>query len=131
MALINENQNYGLPYRFSLTETGAFKLIGGGTKAQDGLAMMLTFIGWHRTYYPDFSPDVLWLLQKPTSMVESFKTVILSRFVRAINKYIPTINVEKINIQYDYTDRKKFGTAIQYTYNLEPENTIKTVSFIG
>lgn len=129
MPRYNEEKNVGLPYKFTL-EDGKFKLIGGELKVQDNISMTLGFMGFFRTYFEDFVPDVLWLLQKPTSIIQSFKTLILGRFVRSLGKYSTNLKVEKINIQYEYTDRKTFGVAIQWTYALDASKSFQTIKFV-
>lgn len=119
----------GLPAAFAL-ENGKFQMLGGEQKVRDNLLFTLSFIGWHRIYLTDFVPDILFLLQKPVSFIQSLKVIILGRFQKSLSKYLPYIQVNGINVIYDYKNRKEYGIGITYTYNLEPEEQFTIIRFI-
>lgn len=115
-----QSKNKGLPYKFTL-DKGKFLLVGGAEKAQDSLRFMLSFIGWYRVYFPDYIIDIDFLVQKNTSRVQSFKTLLLGRMQVALSKYLPFISIDSINSVYEYNNRKGFGIVVTYTYDLESE----------
>lgn len=122
--------NVGLPFRFTLNETNAFRLIGGEVKCQDNVWGMIRFSDHYRTYYQDFCPNVLVMLQKPTSYIESFKVLVLGRIQKSMGKYLTFITCRGINIEYDYLNRKALGIGIDYSYKLAPTNTYRIITFI-
>lgn len=136
----DSSKNVGLPSRFTLAYTGVdnlgnpvkgFLLVGGEKKAEDSVNMMVSFIGWFRIYKQDFVPDVLWMLQKPTSILHTFKTLILGKLLRAFDKHVPFIRVEKINVVYDLRDRKQLGIVLQYYYKLTPTHKLRLIRFVS
>lgn len=155
MSYRDEN-NTGLSWRFQLSTDGSYKtynkwveqndgtfiqvpttvpkakfqLIGGSKKADDNVTMMLGFIGWFRVYYQDFVPQVLELIQKPTSTVYSLRSIIVGKLRKSINKYIPIINVKGVSMVYDYRDKKLFTIALDYDFNLEERDTFTVVRFL-
>lgn len=129
-SMARASDNTGLPFRFVLNETFAFRLVGGEEKAQDNITGMLSFIGHFRIYYHDFCPDVLWTIQRPTSMLETFKTLILGRFLKASRKYLVFVQIDDINIEYDYRDRKAFAFGVGYSFKLNPTDNFRLIRFI-
>lgn len=129
MPTYTNNLNTGLSHKFTLKD-GKFLLTGGTEKADSNLSFMLHFIGWFRTYYNDFVPDILWLLQKPTSIIDSAKNIILARFLRAASKYLTFINIEKIDLSNTAQNRKHYRFVFQYTYKLDTPKKVKAVKFV-
>ena len=107
-----------------------FELFGVSKKANDNITMMLGFIGWFRLYYQDFVPEVLDLLQKPTSLVHNMKSIIIGKMKKVVTKYISEINVTGVSMIYDYRDRKLFTITLDYGFNLEEEENFTVVRFI-
>lgn len=124
-----QGQNKGLSSSFIL-ENGRFQLTGGETKAQDNMRVLLAFSGWYREYYQDFCVDLFWLLQKPSSFVEIYKTIIISRFKTAAEKYIPFIKIAKCNIFNNANNRKEAMVAVEFAYVLDKEENFQFVTFI-
>lgn len=124
----NVNQNKGLSYLFSLEE-GSFKLTGGGEKARDNLFFFLGFVLWFRVYYEDYIPGIGRLIQKPTSMIQSLQTVIIGGLQTKLRKYLPHLQVDNITVGRD-RGTKDFALVIDYTFDLEPDTKVQTVSFI-
>lgn len=152
---IRNSANTGLSWRFKLEDDGfktynkwkydeagnlvqeevtvrksSFQLVGGVEKAGDNISMMLGFIGWYRTYYQDFIPNVLDLIQKNTSTVYQLKSIILSKFRNSMNKYMPEVDVKTVNMVYDYKETKLFTISIDYDFILEEEEEFSVVRFI-
>lgn len=152
---INSAQNTGLSWRFQVTgdslktydkwvddgfggyvqqsvtvPSKKFNLFGGVDKANDNITMMLGFIGWFRIYHQDFVPDLLDLVQKPTSFVYNLKTIITAKLQSTIVKYIPEIQLEGINMVYDYRDTKLFTISVNYGYGLKDDENFTVVRFL-
>lgn len=119
-----QSKNRGLPTNFTIVN-GKFGLTGGVVKCQDNIRMLIIFGGWFRLMLPDFCVNLYWLLNKPTSWLLVFKTVILGRFILAAEKYAPFIKVQKSNIYYEGTgsERKEVTIGIEYTYSLDRTDT--------
>lgn len=155
MSSFKDELNTGLTWRFQLEENGVktydkwvddgngnyiqvpttvknkkFELIGGTKKAGDNVTMLFGFIGWFRIYYPDFVPQMLELLQQPTSIVYSMKSVVIGKLKKIMAKYIPEIDVAGISMVYDYRDRKLFTLAVDYTFQLEEKENFTVVRFL-
>lgn len=130
MSYYREDMNVGLPAKFTL-ENGRLKLIGGTEKVNDNIYFYLRFRNWFRVYSNDFVPEVLWLLQKPISIISQLKTLILGNLSLSFRKYITFANLLSININYDPSDRKTFGISMEYEYALNPEETQKIVEYIN
>jgi hypothetical protein len=94
--------------------------------------MLLSFSGFFRVYFQDFVPDVLWLLQKPVSMLNIYRTIILGGLVTIFQKYLVNLQVQNIGIGYSYTDRKTYSLDITYKYNKGiTQETMKSVQTIN
>lgn len=123
-------KNKGLSTTFQLAE-GRFGLISGVEKSSDNIRMLLSFNGFFRVYYEDFVPEILWLLQKPVSMLNIYRTIILGGLVTVFNKYLPNLRATKIDVVYSYNNRKEYILDIQYTHNVGiTKSVIRTVQFI-
>ena len=151
-----EEKNMGLSWRFQLKSDGTqktynkwvdngsglfvqqtttvsnnkFLLVGGTEKASDNVTMMLGFIGWFRTYFQDFCPEIMELVQKPTSYIHSMRNRSTGKIRQSMNKYLTNINVEGISMVYDYRDRKLFTMAFDYSFNLEEKENFTVIRFL-
>lgn len=123
------DQNKGLSSSFVLVN-GRFELTGGELKAQDNMRVLLSFSGWFRDYYQDFCVDLYWLMQKPTSFVQIYKTIIISRFKTSAEKYIPFIKVAKCNIFNSTVNRKEVQVGVEFAYVLNKEENFQYVTFV-
>ena len=92
--------------------------------------MLFGFIGWFRIYYQDFVPQLLELLQSPTSIVYSMKSILIGKLKTIISNYIPEIRVAGISMVYDYRDRKLFTLAVDYSFQLEEQENFTVVRFL-
>lgn len=123
--------NTGLSTSFQLTSTGAFGLIGGPVKCQDNIMMLLAFGGWFRFYYEDFCVNLWWMIEKPSSFIQTFKTLVLGQFVIAAQKYAGFISIQKSNIFYNPVNRKELTIGIEYTYTLQPNSKQQYVQVLN
>jgi hypothetical protein len=123
--------NTGLPSNFVIDANGRFGLVGGTDKVQDNISVLLAFSSWYRIYYTDFCVDIAWLLQKPTSMIQTFKTLLLGKFIASAEKYIPYLKVVKMNTIYSVQQRKEFQVSIEYMYNLATSTTLQFTKIVN
>jgi len=130
MEYYRKDKNTGLPAKFQLNN-GRFQLVGGTEKVNDNIYFFFRFHSWWRIYANDFIPEILWLLQKPIAIISQLKTLILGNISLSFRKYIQFATLDQIAIHYEQTDRKTFGIAIEYTYDLEPAQTEKIVEYLN
>lgn len=119
----------GLSHKFTLKD-GRLQFTTNTQKATDDLHFFLGFIGWFRVYSEDFPPDVLWLIQKPVSLLTSVKTLLIGRLLNAVRKYLPVIQVNSCNFTNNQ-ERKVWVLGIEFAYVREPEEVVQSVTFIG
>ena len=100
-------------------------------KAQDNMRVLLAYSGWYREYYQDFCVDISWLVQKPTSMIQLYKSLILGNFIKSAQKYLSFVRIVKMNTYYDYRSRKEFSVGIEYMYNIDTPTTLQYVKYIN
>jgi len=125
-----EEQNKGLPTRFSLSESGSFVLIGGKDKVDDNMGMLLAFIGWFRLYTQDYVINVYQFLQNTTSYLFQFKNILRLKILEVGRKYVPFANIYSADIPINYEDRKSVGIYVQFKYklkNVEDYQVIKRI----
>jgi hypothetical protein len=127
--MYRQDLNRGISHKFTLNN-GRFEMKGGTEKVTDNLYFTLQFVGFFRIYYPDFVLNLSWLLQKTSSRIGAFKTLVLGNVKKSLDKYFPTVKIDGINTIYKYNDRKGFGIAITYSFRLEQETQYTAVTFI-
>lgn len=118
----------GLSHRFSL-KNGRFVLTEGSTKVKDNYHFFMTFDTVSRIYYSDFQPKLLWLIQKPSSTVNTLKGIILGRMKKVLLKYIIDAQIRSIELQqFRAGGEKGIEIKIDYIYtgkdNVEDSTTI-------
>lgn len=118
----------GLATRFSI-QNGRFALTSGSDKAADNLWFLMLFDKL-RVYMPQFNPGTDALIQKPTSYLIQYKTIILGRITKLIGRYIPDLKVKQADIIYGFSERKEFALFVDYDYK-DPGDGAVTVVFIG
>lgn len=111
-------KNRGLSHRFVVVN-GSFKLSEGSEKVKDDLFFLMCFDTVSRIYKSDYAPKILWLVQKSTSFVNLYKTLLLGNLQKVVLKYISSIKIKSlylisyrasgdfsydVNIEYEYTD---------------------------
>jgi hypothetical protein len=104
--------NLGLDYTTPLKE-GKFLLYGGVEKVQKNVWFFMSFIGWFRVYYEDYVPDILPLVQKPISYIQTFKVLILGRLKATVVKYLPDIALNSLD--FGIKDRNSVVFVLDYT----------------
>jgi hypothetical protein len=122
----------GLSHRFSIKD-GKFSLSTGPDKVRDNLLFLMYFDKVPRIYLHDFSPGVLWILQRPTSTVNNFRTIILAKLKKVVMKYVLEIAIDNIHLnQLRNEDSKKFELIFDYRYYnenglLEEDTAVKFI----
>lgn len=124
-----DRKNTGLATSFTL-ENGKFKLTGGTEKVDDSMLFMLRFFLWFRLMVPDFVPNVHWILQKNTSVINRFKNVLRLQVQRAFTRNCPWAEIKGVDMPIDMRDRKKIYLDIDYKYKLDKESAVRPVRFI-
>lgn len=117
----------GLSQNFQLVG-GRFQFTADEAKAKDGLDFFMQFNFVSRIYNPDFTPGLLWILQKPYSMVLSAKNLLLGSLQRKILQYVPMITIDSLDTLYDKNNKEY---AILVNYQFDGDDTIySNVTFI-
>lgn len=116
----------GLSHRFTVVN-GRFQFTEGVEKAGDDVRFMLGFYARNRIYAPDFSPGLLWVIQRPLSVVDVYATLILGRLKKSFARYLPQVKITGLDLARS-TERNAYALSVAYTYNESPEET--TVQFL-
>lgn len=117
----------GVPTNFKLT-AGKLELSQGADKAFDRLWFLANFDRL-RIYTPDFNPGFSVLIQKSSSYLVQYRTLILGNFYKLAVKYVPELEIESADI-VAFRDRKQYGIVVQSKF--EPaEDERLTVLFLG
>jgi len=119
----------GLPYNFVLT-AGKFTLTEGESKVQINLWTFMKFMNWFRVYKEDYCIDSMFLLQKPISFIDTYKTFFLAKLTSSLKKYLPELAVRSLNM---YNSKSKsIQIAIEYTTkisdNVEPSYSVTFIN---
>lgn len=118
----------GLSCRFTLSE-GKFLLTEGTEKVQDNLWFYCIYDRF-RVYFSDFFSGFSLLQQKPVGYLITNQTLILGRIKKGINRYVPGVTVDSIDVGYAGSDRKEYHLRISYTLNREDNTNIQDVTFV-
>lgn len=118
----------GLPSRFYLRE-GKFVLTEGVEKSRDSIWFYCVFDKF-RVYASDFGANLVSLVQKPVAYLLMNKTIILGTLQQGIQKYVPNVSVEDIDIGYTSTDRGSYSLKIEYNSIGEGSINVKDVTFV-
>jgi hypothetical protein len=125
-----QTQNVGLPTNYSLTN-GSFTLVGGSAKVDDNMLMFIYFMVWFRFFLGDFVLDLLWLYQKNSSYVNTYKNIARMKVLDCTTKYAPFAKVSAVDIPVVKSARKQLMIDIQYSYGLTPAAVqTKTIRFV-
>lgn len=111
----------GLSQSFTLVN-GKFSLIEGRQKQRDNLFFLLSFTSIHRIYLSDFSINLIWLVQKPSSAILLFKPLILGTLRKKIVKYVENIDIPSMDFFYRRSTLS-YGVALEINY-LKNETTV-------
>ena len=118
----------GLSYKFKLKQ-GRFSLTTGEEKVRDNLSFFMSFVSGYRIYMPDFSPDLLSLLQKPVSMVEQFKVLILGKLKIKVNRYIPEIYINSMGFEF-IRSVKQYAIYVDFNYTFGDKTQDDLIKFV-
>ncbi len=118
----------GLPSRFYLKD-GKFVLTNGVEKSRDNIWFYCIFDKF-RIYTSDFGADFVSLVQKPIAVLIMNKTLILGKLKKGIQKYVPNVTVNNIDIGYTSKDRRNYSMMIEYTSVQENKTETQDVTFV-
>ena len=118
----------GLMSRFHLKD-GKFHLTDGVEKSRDSIWFYCVFDKF-RIYSSDFGANLVTLVQKPIGYLLMNKTIILGTLQQGIQKYVPNVSIQDIDIGYTSSDRTKYSLRIEYNSTNEDKTTIKDVTFV-
>lgn len=106
---------------------GRFTFTEGVEKAGDDVRFVLGFYARTRIYAPDYSPGLLWVVQRPQSTVDTYSTLILGRLKKSFTRYTPQVTITGLSLDRSRA-RKTYVLSVNYTYQGGKENT--TVQFL-
>ena len=118
----------GLKTSFSLTE-GKFLLSTGVEKARDAIRFY-TLFNKFRVYVSDFGANFVSLLQKPASYIQANSTILLGVYRKGVEKYVPNVKVNTIDVGYLEGDRKTHVIKVEYSIKEEDKTETHDVTFV-
>ena len=118
----------GLSTKIDL-EKGRFLLTEGAEKTRDAIRFYTIFDKF-RVYVSDFGSNFVSLLQKPASYIQANSTILLGVYRRGIEKYVPSAQVNSIDVGYLEKDRKTHVIKVDYSVKMEDKTEIQDVIFI-
>ena len=118
----------GLTSRFNL-QNGRFTLSEGIEKSRDSIWFYCIFDKF-RVYCSDFGANFVSLTQKPSSYLVLNRTIILGVLQKGIQKYVPNVSVNSIDIGYVSNNRKEYTMMIEYDSVQENKTQIQDVMFV-
>ena len=127
---VDDSKNTGLSSDFYISD-GKFSLTGGIDKCINAVSFHMQFMSWHRIYFSDFIPDLSAILQKPNSVVEAFRTIILGNIKKSFDKYSKSVIIDRLNVERNPTNLKEYGFLIQYTPIIQREQTLISIQIIN
>jgi len=118
----------GLSTQFNLVE-GRFLLTEGVEKARDGIRFYTIFDKF-RVYLSDFGANFVSLLQKPASYIQANSTILLGVYRKGVEKYVPNVKVNTIDVGYLAGDRKTHVIKVDYSVKEEDKTETHDVTFV-
>lgn len=118
----------GLTTQISVVE-GRFLLTDGVEKARDGIRFYTIFDKF-RVYVSDFGSNFVTLLQKPVSYVQANSTILLGVYRKGVEKYVPNVKVNSIDIGFLVSDRKTHVMKVDYSVKEEDKTVTQDVIFV-
>lgn len=118
----------GLSCRFNL-EDGKMVLSSGKTLASDSIWMYCIFDKF-RIYTSDYGARIYQLLQRPTSYITQNRTILLSNLQNGINKYVPGVTLNSIDIGFFMADRKSLRMMIDFSAQEESNIISNNIVFV-
>lgn len=108
--------NKGLSHNFAL-KNGGFQLTEGSGKVKDCFQFFMFFDHTVRIYYDDYQPKLLWLIQKPGSQIDTYKTLILGRLKKVLTRYVFNMQLTTVDLkQLRASGEKTLEINIEYVY---------------
>lgn len=117
----------GLASRFIIKD-GKFQLTDGIEKSRDNIWFYCIFDKF-RIYTSDFGANLVSLVQKPIGYLLMNKTIILGTLQQGIQKYVPNVAVEDIDVGYTSDNRVDYVVKIEYT-SIDEGKNVKDVTFV-
>lgn len=124
-----DNYNRGLPTNFELVD-GKFNLVGGTSKVDDNVSMLLNFVGWYRFYKQDYVINAYRFYQNTSNYLLKYKNTLRLSVLDIGEKYVPFANFVAVDLPINPTDRKSTTLHISFMYNIPSDNggaSIKTI----
>lgn len=118
----------GLPTQINLTD-GRFLLTSGAEKTRDEIRFYTIFDKF-RVYLSDFGSNFVTLLQKPASYVQANSTILLGVYRKGIEKYVPNVKVNSIDVGYLTSDRKTHVIKVDYSIKADDKTEVQDVIFV-
>lgn len=118
----------GLSTNFKL-QNGAFQFSSGSEKVTNDVWFLMNF-DLARVYLSEYDPGLLDLVQRPASYLIQFGTIILGRIQLLMEKYVPQIKINALDLVYTFQSRKEYGIYFEYVFEDDIQPTI-TVKYIG
>lgn len=118
----------GLQSRFTL-KNGSFVLTKGIEKSRDSIWFYCIFDKF-RVYSSDYGADFVSLVQKPIASLVLNRTLILGNLKKGIQKYVPNVNVNSIDIGYTSNDRRNYSMMIDYSSKQEDNVDVQDITFV-
>ncbi len=118
----------GLSQTFQLTN-GKFTLSSGESKMRDNLSFFMSFTRTRRIYFPDYTPDLSWLIQSSSSRILQYKALFLGTLKNKILTYVPDIIVSSLNSVF-LREEKEYVVTINFSYATPEAEIQQLVIFI-
>lgn len=118
----------GLSHNFILQD-GKFKFTTGLDKVRDDILFFIGHSGISKVYDPDYTTGLDSLVQKSSSYIKRFRTIILATLRTKISRYIPEIAVDGIDFILVLNSRLEWRVIIAYSYQGSSEE-IAAVKFL-
>lgn len=118
----------GLRCRFQL-ENGKIVLSSGKLLGSDSIWMYCIFDKF-RIYTSDYGARIYQLLQRPTSYITQNRTILLRNLQIGINKYVPHVTLNNVDIGYFMHDRKTLRMMVDFSAEEESNIISNDVVFV-
>lgn len=113
----------GLTSRFGV-KNGKLVLTSGIDKSRDSIWFYCIFDRF-RIYTSDYGYNFNALIQRPASSIVLNQTLITSQIRQGIEKYVPNVTVNSVDIGTVPPDRKTYHLLIEYA-SVEERNIVST-----
>lgn len=117
----------GLTY--SILKDGKISFEEGSDKIDKSIYFFFNFSNYRRVYKPHFSPDLMWLLQKPSSRFTQFKTLILGSLKKKLLQVVPFVTVKSMQMIF-YKTEKQYSFNLEYTFEEQKDEIQQLVIFV-